>query len=95
MLSSCPGLLTPLRIENDPSMGERRPASPHSVPSEVDDARAVPMAAGPGAALIGHSFGGAIALETARLAASKRSGASSSTSPACASADSYRPTRSS
>ena len=39
------------------------------------------MAAGPGAALIGHSFGGAIALETARLAASKRSGASSSTSP--------------
>jgi hypothetical protein len=32
-------------------------------------------------------------LETARLAASKRSGASSSTSPACASADSYRPTK--
>ena len=24
VLSSCPGLLTPLRIENDPSMGERR-----------------------------------------------------------------------
>ena len=42
VLSSCPGPLTPLRIENDPSMAERRPASPHSVPSEVDDARAVP-----------------------------------------------------
>jgi pimeloyl-ACP methyl ester carboxylesterase len=39
---------------------------PHSVNREVADARAVVSAAGAGASVIGHSFGGAIALELAR-----------------------------
>lgn len=42
--------------------------SPHSLAREVDDARAVLQAAGPGAAMIGHSYGGAVALEAARAA---------------------------
>jgi pimeloyl-ACP methyl ester carboxylesterase len=41
---------------------------PHSLGREVDDARAVLAAAGRGAALIGHSYGGAAALEAARIA---------------------------
>jgi pimeloyl-ACP methyl ester carboxylesterase len=41
---------------------------PHSLAAEVDDARAVLAAAGEGAAVVGHSFGGAVALELARTA---------------------------
>jgi pimeloyl-ACP methyl ester carboxylesterase len=41
---------------------------PHSLGHEVDDARAVLAAAGPGAVVIGHSYGGAVALEAARVA---------------------------
>jgi pimeloyl-ACP methyl ester carboxylesterase len=46
--------------------------APHSLAREVEDARAVLAAAGPGAALVGHSFGGAVALEAARLEAPRR-----------------------
>jgi pimeloyl-ACP methyl ester carboxylesterase len=41
---------------------------PHSLDREVQDVEAVLGAAGPGASLVGHSFGGAVALETARRA---------------------------
>jgi pimeloyl-ACP methyl ester carboxylesterase len=40
--------------------------APHSLAREVEDARAVLDAAGDGAAVIGHSYGGAVALELAR-----------------------------
>lgn len=40
----------------------------HSLQREVEDAGAVLGVAGAGAALIGHSYGGAVALETARVA---------------------------
>jgi pimeloyl-ACP methyl ester carboxylesterase len=40
----------------------------HSLALEVDDVRAVLDLAGPGAAVIGHSYGGALALEVARAA---------------------------
>lgn len=39
---------------------------PYSLEAEVADARAVLELAGPGAVVIGHSFGGAVALELAR-----------------------------
>jgi pimeloyl-ACP methyl ester carboxylesterase len=42
---------------------------PHSLAAEVGDARAVLRAAAHGAVLLGHSYGGAVALEAARLAA--------------------------
>jgi pimeloyl-ACP methyl ester carboxylesterase len=42
---------------------------PHTIDLEVADARAVVSAAGAGAFVIGHSFGGAIALELARTGA--------------------------
>lgn len=41
----------------------------HSLDAEIEDARAVLRAAGPGAVLLGHSYGGAVALETALRAA--------------------------
>lgn len=41
---------------------------PHALAREVEDARAVLAAAGRGALLMGHSYGGAIALELAREA---------------------------
>lgn len=41
---------------------------PHTFEREVEDARAVLGVAGRGAALVGHSFGGAVALELARTA---------------------------
>lgn len=41
---------------------------PHSLQREVEDAGAVLGVAGAGAALIGHSYGGAVALEAARIA---------------------------
>ena len=41
---------------------------PHTLGKEVDDARAILSIAGPGASVIGHSFGGAVALELARHA---------------------------
>jgi pimeloyl-ACP methyl ester carboxylesterase len=41
---------------------------PHRLAKEVDDAQAVLEAAGPGANVIGHSYGGAVALEAARIA---------------------------
>ena len=44
-------------------------SDPHSLDREVDDARAVLHVAGAGAVLLGHSYGGAVAMETARLAA--------------------------
>lgn len=40
----------------------------HTLATEVEDARAVLRVAGPGAVLLGHSYGGAVALETARRA---------------------------
>jgi pimeloyl-ACP methyl ester carboxylesterase len=43
-------------------------ASPHALEREVEDARAVLEAVGPGATVVGHSFGGAVALELARTA---------------------------
>jgi pimeloyl-ACP methyl ester carboxylesterase len=43
-------------------------AAPHSLAREVDDAAEVLRVAGPGAALVGHSYGGAVALEAARRA---------------------------
>jgi pimeloyl-ACP methyl ester carboxylesterase len=43
-------------------------APPHALGKEVDDARAVLSIAGPGASVVGHSFGGAVALELARRA---------------------------
>jgi pimeloyl-ACP methyl ester carboxylesterase len=44
-------------------------ASPHSLAREVEDVTAILELAGPRAALAGHSFGGAVALEAARVAA--------------------------
>jgi pimeloyl-ACP methyl ester carboxylesterase len=41
---------------------------PHALAREIEDAQAVLGVAGSGAALIGHSYGGAVALETARVA---------------------------
>lgn len=41
----------------------------HSLQAEVDDVRAVLQVVGPGAVLLGHSFGGAVALEAARVSA--------------------------
>ena len=49
--------------------------SPHSLEREVEDVEALLGTAGAGAALVGHSFGGAVALETARSAASGLVGA--------------------
>ena len=46
--------------------GSDHGAPPHTLGKEVDDARAVLALAGPRAAVIGHSFGGAVALELAR-----------------------------
>lgn len=43
--------------------------APHALAREVEDARAVLAVAGRGAALLGHSYGGAVALELARTAA--------------------------
>ena len=43
-------------------------AEPYALAREVEDARAVLAVAGRGAALLGHSFGGAVALELARAA---------------------------
>lgn len=43
-------------------------ASPHALEREVEDVEAVLGAAGAGAVLVGHSFGGAVALEAARRA---------------------------
>jgi len=42
---------------------------PHSLAAEAADVRAVLAAAGPGAALLGHSYGGAAAIEAALAAA--------------------------
>ena len=42
---------------------------PHSLEREVEDVDALLALTGPGTALIGHSFGGAVALEAARAAA--------------------------
>ena len=42
--------------------------APHTLDKEVDDARAVLALAGPRTSVIGHSFGGAVALELARTA---------------------------
>jgi pimeloyl-ACP methyl ester carboxylesterase len=39
---------------------------PHALQREVEDVQALLEIAGPGATLLGHSFGGAVALETAR-----------------------------
>jgi pimeloyl-ACP methyl ester carboxylesterase len=47
-------------------------APPHSLAQEVDDAAAVLGVAGPRVALIGHSYGGAVALELTRRAANGR-----------------------
>lgn len=41
---------------------------PHSLEREVEDVEALLAVAGPEAALVGHSFGGAVALEAARRA---------------------------
>lgn len=41
----------------------------HSLQAEVDDVRAVMQVVGPSAVLLGHSFGGAVTLEAARVAA--------------------------
>ena len=49
--------------------GSEYGAPPHSLMREVDDGRALLEVAGPGAALIGHSYGGAVALELARRVA--------------------------
>lgn len=49
--------------------------APHALEREVEDARAVLAAAGPGAVLLGHSYGGAVALEAARTAAAGEVGA--------------------
>lgn len=43
-------------------------SEPHSLAREVDDAHAVLSIAGRGAALLGHSYGGLVALELARQA---------------------------
>lgn len=43
---------------------------PHSLAKELDDARAVLAVAGPDTSVLGHSFGGAVALELARHAPS-------------------------
>lgn len=43
-------------------------AEPHAFAREVEDAHAVLEQAGSGAVLLGHSFGGAVALEAARTA---------------------------
>jgi len=43
--------------------------APHSLEREVEDVEALLDVAGAGAALVGHSFGGAVALETALRAA--------------------------
>jgi pimeloyl-ACP methyl ester carboxylesterase len=42
---------------------------PHTLQREVEDLEAVLAVAGPGAALLAHSYGGAVALEAARRAA--------------------------
>jgi pimeloyl-ACP methyl ester carboxylesterase len=42
-------------------------ATDHSLVAEAEDLLAVLAAAGPGAHLVGHSYGGAVALEAARL----------------------------
>lgn len=47
----------------------------HALADEVADTRAVLAVAGAGAALLGHSYGGAVALETARTAAPGEVGA--------------------
>ena len=47
---------------------------PHSLAKEVEDARTVLQAAGRGAALMGHSYGGSVALELARVAAPEEIG---------------------
>jgi pimeloyl-ACP methyl ester carboxylesterase len=49
-----------------------RGTEPHSLAHEVADTSAVLAAAGNGAALIGHSYGGAVALEAARAAAPRQ-----------------------
>jgi pimeloyl-ACP methyl ester carboxylesterase len=46
--------------------GDSGDAAAHSLQREVGDVRAVLDRAGPGAAVIGHSYGGALALEAAR-----------------------------
>jgi pimeloyl-ACP methyl ester carboxylesterase len=48
--------------------GDSGDATEHSLEHEVDDVRAVLDRAGAGAALVGHSYGGALALEAARTA---------------------------
>jgi pimeloyl-ACP methyl ester carboxylesterase len=50
--------------------GDSEPGvEPHALEREVEDARAVVSAVGPGVTLVGHSYGGAVALELARIAA--------------------------
>jgi pimeloyl-ACP methyl ester carboxylesterase len=46
--------------------------APYALQREVEDVEAVLDLAGPGAVLIGHSFGGAVAAETARRAQPRR-----------------------
>lgn len=64
-------LLVDRRGRGDSDDGDRA----HTLAQEVADTRAVLAAAGPGAALLGHSYGGAVALETARVAAPGELGA--------------------
>jgi pimeloyl-ACP methyl ester carboxylesterase len=55
--------------------GSDRGGEPHSVEQEVGDARAALSVAGPGAVVVGHSYGGAVALELARTCADGEVGA--------------------
>ena len=50
-------------------------ADPHSLNREIEDAEALLAVAGPGVALVAHSFGGAVALEAARRDSSGAVGA--------------------
>lgn len=49
--------------------GSDRGTGPHAIDREVEDARAVLAEAGPGTVVVGHSYGGALALELARAEA--------------------------